>query len=61
MGMRHKTLGIEGVQFHPESILTIAGKDLLAEFPQALTSRCLEQELIANGLSHKPQKDEDGY
>ncbi len=32
MGMRHMTLGIEGVQFHPESILTTAGKDLLRNF-----------------------------
>ncbi|CAA9536945.1 MAG: Anthranilate synthase, amidotransferase component @ Para-aminobenzoate synthase, amidotransferase component [uncultured Thermomicrobiales bacterium] len=32
MGMRHRELDIEGVQFHPESILTLAGKDLLANF-----------------------------
>lgn len=32
MGMRHRTLGVEGVQFHPESILTHAGKDLLRNF-----------------------------
>jgi para-aminobenzoate synthetase component 2 len=32
MGIRHKTLGVEGVQFHPESILTAAGKDLLGNF-----------------------------
>ena len=32
MGMRHRSLGIEGVQFHPESILTLAGKDLLRNF-----------------------------
>jgi len=32
MGMRHRSFGIEGVQFHPESILTIVGKDLLRNF-----------------------------
>jgi anthranilate synthase/aminodeoxychorismate synthase-like glutamine amidotransferase len=32
MGARHKEFVIEGVQFHPESILTIAGKDLLRNF-----------------------------
>jgi anthranilate synthase component II len=32
MGMRHRALPVEGVQFHPESILTPAGNDLLANF-----------------------------
>jgi anthranilate synthase/aminodeoxychorismate synthase-like glutamine amidotransferase len=32
MGVRHRTLPIEGVQFHPESILTLEGKHLLANF-----------------------------
>jgi anthranilate synthase/aminodeoxychorismate synthase-like glutamine amidotransferase len=32
MGLRHRELKIEGVQFHPESILTSAGKKLLANF-----------------------------
>jgi anthranilate synthase component 2 len=32
MGVRHRTLNIEGVQFHPESILTEHGHDLLQNF-----------------------------
>ena len=32
MGVRHKTLPIEGVQFHPESILTERGHDMLKNF-----------------------------
>jgi anthranilate synthase/aminodeoxychorismate synthase-like glutamine amidotransferase len=32
MGVRHKTLAIEGVQFHPESILSEEGKKLLKNF-----------------------------
>jgi anthranilate synthase component 2 len=34
MGLRHRTLAIEGVQFHPESILTECGHDLLRNFLQ---------------------------
>ncbi len=32
MGLRHAELDVEGVQFHPESILTESGHDLLANF-----------------------------
>jgi anthranilate synthase/aminodeoxychorismate synthase-like glutamine amidotransferase len=32
MGLRHREFDVEGVQFHPESILTPVGKDLLANF-----------------------------
>jgi len=36
MGIRHKTLRVEGVQFHPESIGTPEGKHLLANFLDGL-------------------------
>jgi anthranilate synthase component II len=34
MGLRHRRLKVEGVQFHPESIMTTAGKQLLENFLQ---------------------------
>ncbi len=39
MGVRHRTLFVEGVQFHPESILTVEGKRLLANFLARLDTR----------------------
>jgi hypothetical protein len=39
MGVRHRSLPIEGVQFHPESILTLEGKRLLQNFLGSLPSR----------------------
>ncbi len=32
MGLRHRQYKVEGVQFHPESIMTLVGKDLLRNF-----------------------------
>ncbi len=39
MGVRHKTLAVEGVQFHPESILTEHGHDLLNNFLKTALKR----------------------
>jgi para-aminobenzoate synthetase component II len=39
MAIRHKHLPVEGVQFHPESILSEYGKELLANFVQGYTAR----------------------
>jgi anthranilate/para-aminobenzoate synthase component II len=36
MGVRHKKYPIEGVQFHPEAILTTMGKTLLKNFLEML-------------------------
>jgi anthranilate/para-aminobenzoate synthase component II len=35
MGIRHRELPAEGVQFHPESVLTESGKKMLANFLEA--------------------------
>ncbi|MDH5761873.1 MAG: aminodeoxychorismate/anthranilate synthase component II [Nitrospinota bacterium] len=44
MGIRHKELAVEGVQFHPESILTVYGKDLLKNFIDLPAEKVKEHE-----------------
>ncbi len=51
MGLRHRTHPVEGVQFHPESIMTPAGKTLLQNFLQSsreslLINNSLEEERV---------------
>ena len=43
MGLRHRELMVEGVQFHPESVLTVAGHDLVANFLR----RCTDGATVA--------------
>jgi len=39
MGVRHKELPIEGIQFHPESIMTVVGKRLLRNFLEKICQK----------------------
>lgn len=50
MGLRHKTLRIEGVQFHPESVLTEGGHRMLAEW----LAVCGDRNAIANSAGLAP-------
>ena len=44
MGIRHKDFAIEGVQYHPESIMTEGGKQLLRQF---MTLYCTQKEVTS--------------
>ena len=49
MGLRHKTLPIEGVQFHPESVLTEHGHAMLANWLTECGDKFAKEKAI--GLS----------
>ena len=50
MGLRHKTKDIEGVQFHPESVLTEGGHTMLAEW----LTRCGDNEALERAKNLAP-------
>ena len=47
MAVRHRQWPVEGVQFHPESVLTLAGKRLLANFLEICLRPCRTDEVSA--------------
>ena len=53
MGVRHKTLAVEGVQFHPESILTEHGHDLLHNFLKRTPEMITPQEALQRTIEHR--------
>lgn len=59
MGVRHRSLLLEGVQFHPESILTAEGPRLLANFLRLIDHRAAASLSGANRILRRGEKRRD--
>ncbi|MCJ1432783.1 bifunctional tryptophan synthase trp1 [Xylographa pallens] len=57
MGVRHKTFLVEGVQFHPESILTAEGRSMLKNFLHMHGGTWAENAAVQRQISTKPHVD----
>ena len=59
MGVRHRQLDVEGVQFHPESVLTPEGPRLLENFLLSMSARA-RQQLLERLLRGESLDEADG-
>ncbi|MCJ1386900.1 bifunctional tryptophan synthase trp1 [Xylographa soralifera] len=58
MGVRHKTFLVEGVQFHPESILTAEGRSMLKNFLHMHGGTWAENAVVQRQMSTEPHSNE---